>query len=101
MHVTQPVLDALVRGGALAPTGDDPPALLPARDLRTLNVAELLALVRSAGEERFLTPQSLPAAQAVEEALERYERAIQSALGDTDVASLADPPREREVRDPE
>jgi membrane protein len=89
MHAVEVVVDALVRGGVLARNGADPPALLPARDLGRVSVARLLALVRAAGEDRFLTPDALPVPDAVAEVIGRFETGIDASLDRVMVSSLA------------
>ncbi len=89
MHAVQVVVDALVAGGMLAPSHADPPAFLPARDLSALSVGELLMLVRTAGEDRFLSPEALPVAAPVQAAIARLEGGIGASLGNLSVASLA------------
>jgi membrane protein len=91
MHAVDVVLQALVRGGLLAPGAGDPPAYLPARDFSGVTVAELLALVRAAGEDRFLSPEALPVSAAVEQAIERVEQGIGASLGAARVSDLGEP----------
>ncbi len=88
MHAVQVVVDALVVGGLLAPGAEDPPAYLPARDLRGVSVAQLLRLVRRAGEDRYLSPEALPVAPAVEDAVARAEAALAGSLEDLPVEAL-------------
>jgi membrane protein len=88
-HAMRAVLGALRQSDILAQTGDDPPAYLPARDLTRFPVRSLLEAVRSAGEDRYLNPASLPAPAAVEHAIERIELGMHGALNDLCVAELA------------
>jgi membrane protein len=89
------VLGALRTRGILARTGEDPPAWLPARDLAAVNAKELLDAVRSAGEDRYLGVQALPAPAPVEQLLRRCEQASVSALAGITLKDLA-APRERD-----
>jgi membrane protein len=91
-HAMRAVLGALRQSDILAQTGDDPPAYLPARDLTRFPVRSLLEAVRSAGEDRYLNPASLPVPAAVEQTLERIEQGVGASLEDLSVATLADPP---------
>lgn len=88
-HTLDPVLQALECRGLVARTGDTPPAYLPARDLERLPVAELIQIVRAAGEDASLNPRMLPADPAVHAVLERIERSTAEALQDLTVAELA------------
>ena len=85
----QRVLLALRSGHLLAQTNDDPPAYLPARDLSGVSVAELLRTVRRAGEDRYLDPSRIAVPAPVAEALARFDRSVDTTLGDMSVASLA------------
>lgn len=90
MHAIVPVLDALQNGGLLTQSNDDPPAYLPARDLNTASVHELLEIVRSAGEDRYLTPAGLPASAPVERALAQHSRELESSFASLSIMALAD-----------
>jgi len=79
MHSVKIILEALARGGILRKTNDDPPALLPARELSQLMVADVLAKVRAAGEDEFLGADALPLPQHVEAIATSVERAIASS----------------------
>jgi len=91
-HAMRAVLATLRQSDILAQTGDDPPTYLPARDLTRLPVRSLLEAVRSAGEDRYLNPASLPVPLAVEQALQRIEQGVAASLDDLSVAALAGPP---------
>lgn len=81
MHSANVVLDALVAGGVVHATGDDPPAYVPARDLAEVRVADVLARVRVAGEDRFLNPGALPLPPHVEAIAGTIDDAIASGGG--------------------
>jgi len=83
------VLDALVTGGVLVQTLDEPRGFVPARDLATVTLKQMLDIVRSAGEERFLGIHALPAPAPVEALLARTDRAVQAALENVTVKDLA------------
>ncbi len=88
MHSVNAVLDALAEGGLVTPTGDDPPAYLPARDLSEISIAEVLATVRSAGEAGFMNPDSIPFSQPVRDIVARMEDAMSAATETTSVRAL-------------
>jgi len=103
MHSLEVVLTALERRGLIVPTGDDPPSYLPARDPSLMSVAQVLDTVRSAGEERFLSPAGMPAPQAVEEVIDRMRDALETSVGTMTVRDLvardaADMDREQATR---
>ena len=89
MHAVNVVLDALAASGLLIRTKDDPPAYLPARDLASVSVAELVSAVRRAGEARFLTPECLALPASAEEVAKRMEQGIAASLEGVSVKSLA------------
>ncbi|MBK9021653.1 MAG: YihY family inner membrane protein [Sulfuritalea sp.] len=89
LHSLQVVLDALERRALVVQSGDDPPGYLPARDPSLISVAEVLETVRAAGEERFLSPDGLPAPPAVDAVLDRMRRAVESSVSDMTLRELA------------
>lgn len=89
MHSLQVVLDALERRELVVQSGDDPPLYLPARDPALIFVATVLDAVRAAGEERFLSPEGLPAPQPVDDVLDRIRLAVESSVGDMTLRELA------------
>jgi membrane protein len=89
MHAVQGVLEALEGSGLLARDGEDPPAFLLARDPSAVSVGELLDSVRSAGEDRFLKPETLPVPPQVERILGQMNRAVHSSLAEVTVKDLA------------
>jgi membrane protein len=88
-HAMRAVLSALHQSGVLAHTDADPPAYLPAHDLSSLLVRDVLEAIRSAGEDRYLNPSALPVPEAAEQTLRRIEGALDAALGDSTVVALA------------
>lgn len=98
-HALRAVLAALQQAGILAQTGDDPPAYLPARDLTRVPLRQLLEAVRSAGEDRYLSPEALPAPPVVAATLERMEHGIVSSLEQMTIADLAGDLPDRLARD--
>jgi membrane protein len=92
MHSVDLVLSALCDSGLLAPGAEEPPAYLPARDLGSLSVKQLLDAVRRGGEDPALTPDSLPVPVAVQSVLYKLDDAVSSALGGITLRDLSGPP---------
>ncbi|MEP7183912.1 MAG: YihY/virulence factor BrkB family protein [Betaproteobacteria bacterium] len=88
MHSVNVALDALAQGGLVTRSNDDPPAYLPARDLSHLSIADLLATMRMAGEDGFLTPEALPLPPSVENVVTRIDRAFAESVEDLSVRTL-------------
>jgi membrane protein len=88
-HALDVVLDALRDGGLLAEGGGGQCWYLPACDLATVAVADMLAIVRAAGEERFLRPARLPMPEGLEDLVQRVDQATRAALERMTVRDLA------------
>ncbi len=99
MHALQTVLDALERRELVAQSTDDPPLFLPARDPSLISVAMVLETVGSAGEERYLSPEKLPAPNPVDEVLDRVRDAVESSVGKTTLRELLAKGTEAATRD--
>jgi membrane protein len=69
-----------MHGGMLVQTGDDPPAYLPSRDIGSITLKDLLYAVRTAGEEQYLGPQSLPAPAEIESIMAKINAAIEAQV---------------------
>ena len=87
-YALQRVLLALQENGLLAQTGDDPPAYLPGRDIGAVTLKDLLSAVRTAGEEQYLGPQSVPAPAEIESVLLRINQAFEDGIRDLTVKDL-------------
>jgi membrane protein len=81
MQPVDQVLRLMMDTGFLAETNEDPPAYLPRRDVETITLADLLDVVRSAGESRLLTVKSLPHQDEVEAAMESVRSSVRQQLG--------------------
>lgn len=92
MQAVDVVLDALCDAGLLGVGGAANPTYLPARDLSTVSVAQLLSAVRRAGEDPALTPEALPVSPGVELALAKIDEAVAHAAGPFTLRDLAGPP---------
>lgn len=89
IHALLVVLDALEQRQLLVASGDESLVYLPARDPGRITVSQLLDAVRSAGEERFLRPEVLPAPPQVELLVGRLQQARDEALGPLSLRELA------------
>ena len=79
-HVLTAVIEALEQRGLLVVAGEDTPIYLPARDPGRIALADVLESVRTAGEDGFLSPTVLPAAQSVDALLAHLQQAAMDAL---------------------
>lgn len=89
-HSLMIVIQALQRAGLLVPSDDDPPRYVPGRAPDLITVEAILDAVRSAGEDRFLTPAQLPAPAVVEATLARIRHAVGAELAGMSLRELAD-----------
>jgi DNA-binding IscR family transcriptional regulator len=70
----QRVLNSLVKAGYLVEVpGEGTPGYLPAHDIETMRLADLLAAVRQSGENRFLNIRQLPDIDPVDGLLAELE----------------------------
>lgn len=76
----QRLLATLLDLGYLAETSADPPTLVPARDIATVGLAELIDAVRGADESRFLREERLPAPAPVDAVVQRIDQSRTTAL---------------------
>jgi len=88
LHALQTVLTAMQRAGLLVQSGDDPPAYLPARDMGAITLKELLGTVRTAGEQRYLSPESVPAPSELEAILSGMDQAADAQVQDRTLRDL-------------
>jgi membrane protein len=86
------VVDALCASGLLAVGAEEEPTYIPARDLATVSVKQLLDAVRRADEDRTLTPDALPSPVPVDMVMHKIEDAIGRAVGAVTLRDLAGPP---------
>jgi len=84
------VLQLMVGSGFLAETSDEPPAYLPRRDVETISLSELYEVVRSAGENRFLSLKAFPHQQQVDSAMSALQSAVRSELGEQTLKDLVE-----------
>ena len=84
----QDVISLLEKSKLVLETHDEPPAYLPARDIETITLKELLNCVRLAEKGVYLIEHGEHSVQEVEEVLKRVDNAIEDTLGDETVKSL-------------
>lgn len=88
MQPVHKVLGLMVESGFLSETGEDQPAYLPRHDIDTILVSQLYDVVRSAGENRLLTINTLPGEIQVEQFLVEVDKAAHTAMGDRTLKDL-------------
>jgi membrane protein len=88
MQPVYKVLGLLLKTGYLSETSDDTPAYLPRRDIDTISVADLLGVVRTAGENRFLSSTQIPHLNHVDATLDKIQDAIENSVGDITLRQL-------------
>ena len=84
----QEVLNQLENGGLVIVSCDDPPGYLPARDIETIPLVEVLGAVRSAGGAAGEQAQRHLSLKGVDEVAGRLEKAIDHALGEMTLKDL-------------
>ncbi|MFZ5996555.1 MAG: YihY/virulence factor BrkB family protein [Nitrospirota bacterium] len=87
----QPILEilTLLKGKSLVfETGDDPPLYLPARDIETIPLKEILDAVRTAGEGSYHPSGECISESEIERTLKRIDEAISGALGESTLKSV-------------
>jgi membrane protein len=85
----EPVLDALQRASLLVQTRDQPPAYVPARDVELIALADVIRVVRTAGELPHLDASRLHMEPQAREAVECLEQGIGDVLRGLSVGTLA------------
>ena len=90
MQPVHHVLQLMVRSEFLAETSDEPPAYLPRRDVETISLSELYEVVRSAGENRFLSLKTFPHQQQVDTAMAALQSAVRSELGERTLKDMVE-----------
>jgi membrane protein len=81
-------ITTLEESGLIAETGDEPPHYLPARDITTIRVREVLDAVRSAGEGPFATAIPHLSLPEVDGLLGGIDEAVGAALGEKSISDL-------------
>ncbi len=86
----QRLITSLVNQGYLTETNVDPPQFLPARDIATIRVSELLDDVRAADESRFLRKERIMPVTAVDDVIERMNQTRCDVLDKLTLRDLLD-----------
>jgi membrane protein len=86
------LLGVMATDGVLVRTSEEPSGYVPARDLGTFTVKELIEIVRTVGEGRFLNVGSFSAPETVDEVMRKTDRAVEAALGSMTIKDLAGAP---------
>lgn len=84
----QRLIRSLVDKDYLLATATDPPGYVPARDIATIRLADLIEDVRSTDETRFLKRERVPSIAAVDAVMARMNQARTEALGETRLSEL-------------
>ncbi len=90
MQPVHQVLRVMLDAGFISETSAEPPAYVPRRDIHSMTVAELLRVVRSAGENRLLTMNRLPQQVQIDQTMGGLEKAIESGLGNQTLHDLVE-----------
>ena len=85
------VVRGLEKAELLAQTNDDPPLYLPARDVSSTLVADVIEVVRGLGEGRHVNPDNLPVNTVVDKIAAAMEAGISKSLNGLTVRDLVDP----------
>jgi hypothetical protein len=72
----------LQKNGLILETADDPPAYVPARDIETIPLSELLSVVRMAEKEVLNIEKKVTSVPDVDSVLESLEISTKSTLGE-------------------
>ncbi|UCF87528.1 MAG: YihY/virulence factor BrkB family protein [Nitrospiraceae bacterium] len=84
----QDVLMALEKHGLILETGDDPPSYIPAKDIETIKVKELLNAIRAAEEISYSIEHSFLSMREVDRVIGKVDNAIDGALGEESLKDL-------------
>lgn len=83
------IFRALEAGGILVQARGEPPNYLPARDLDTVRVKEILDLVRTAEERTQLHYDRIQSEPVIDRLMTQLDQSVEATLGDTTVKDLA------------
>ncbi len=96
------IVQALEQAGLLVQSNDDPPVYLPARELSSTPITQVVDAIRQHGESRYLHPGALAAASAVDQIVVAMETGMVQPLAGRTIRDLlespapaADPPDSR------
>lgn len=94
MQPVHHVLRLLVEEEFLSETSDEPPAYLPKWDIAKMTLAELIEAVRSSGENRLLTLNTLPHQAEVEKTMDLIRGAVEERMGSRTIKDLVQEKRD-------
>ena len=72
----------------MSETAGEPPGYLPRRDIDQVRLSELFAVVRRAGENRFLSLEGVARRPVVEQVMEELEQGMAAALAGRSLGDL-------------
>jgi len=76
------ILSVLQNNGLILETADDPPAYVPARDIETITLSELLNVVRMGEKETMIIERKIISVSNVDSVLEDLETSTKNTLGE-------------------
>jgi membrane protein len=76
------MVSVLQKNGLILETADDPPAYVPARDIETISLAELLRIVRMVEKESLNIEKKVISVPDVESVLKALEESTRNVLGE-------------------
>jgi len=76
------IISVLQNNGLILETADEPPAYVPARDIETITLSELLNVVRMAEKETLIIERKVISVPDVDSVLEVLETSTKKALGE-------------------
>jgi membrane protein len=82
------ILTSLKRKGFVTETGDEPPVYIPARDIETIKLKELIHSIRMDEEEVYSIEERFLSIPEVDNLIKRTGDAAESALGEETVKNL-------------
>jgi membrane protein len=84
----QKVIAQLETNGLIMETGDEPPALLPAKDIEQIRIKDIFDAIRTAEEIAFSVDTLLLSQNGVDSVLNRLDSVIENTLGNDSIRSL-------------
>ncbi len=97
----EPVHDMLAlleNRGLIVETGSDPPAYLPARDIETIKLEQILKSVRMAEEDSYPLDESAFSISEIDSAIKKIDDVILNAFGDETLKGLVLSSNERIIQ---
>lgn len=82
------IISVLQNNGLILETSDDPPAYVPARDIETIRLSELLKAVRMSEKETLIVEKKVVSVEDVDSVLAVLETSAKNALGERTLKDL-------------